>query len=331
MDLKREALDFERAYGIERTKAGLFSAWRRFELRAYRLPENSRVAGLCVSAAEAEVPDHRLFVQRIRRGDDIIEAEPGLTLQAGDVVAIAGPRDILVEWLGRGPQEVEDRQLLDVPVAVVQVLLTNRDLVGRSLAELAQGEWTRSLYLREVTRGGEKIPLAPGITLERGDMLQVVGPETVVARAGLPDRAGGRADDVHGFRDPRAGHLPWRAIGVLVTFPIGGMNISLSSSVGTLLMGLLVGHLRTRYPLFGRIPEGAVNLMTALGLAAFVGMTGLHAGPVFFSAAVAGGHRPPLRGHGGDCAPMIVGLYFGRYVLRINPCCCWVRLPVRKL
>ena len=73
--------------------------------------------------------------------------------------------------------------MLDVPVAAVQVLLTNRDLVGRSLAELAQGEWTRSLYLREVTRGGQKIPLAPGITLERGDLLQVVGPETVVARA----------------------------------------------------------------------------------------------------------------------------------------------------
>jgi putative transport protein len=57
-------------------------------------------------------------------------------------------------------------------------------------------------------------------------------------------------------------------IGVLATFTVAGVKISLSTSVGTLLAGLLVGHLRTRYPLFGRIPEGAVALMTSLGLAA---------------------------------------------------------------
>ena len=244
-------------------------------------------------------------------------------LQAGDVVAIAGPRDILVELLGHGPQEVEDRHLLDVPVAAVQVLLTNRDLVGRSLAELAQGEWARSLYLREVTRGGEKIPLAPGITLERGDLLRVVGPETVVARAASrigPVVAPTTSTD---FVTLGLAIFLGGLIGVLVTFPIGGMKISLSASVGTLLMGLLVGHLRTHYPLLGRIPDGAVNLMTALGLAAFVGMTGLHAGPVFFSALsqAAGIGLLNLRRHGGDrtCCQLIVGLYFGRYVLRMNP------------
>ena len=45
-------------------------------------------------------------------------------------------------------------------------------------------------------------------------------------------------------------------VGVLVSFSVEGVRISLSTSVGTLLAGLLVGHLRTRYPLFGRIPMG---------------------------------------------------------------------------
>jgi hypothetical protein len=40
-------------------------------------------------------------------------------------------------------------------------------------------------------------------------------------------------------------------ISVLVTFSIGSVTISLSTSVGTLLAGLLVGYLRTHYPLFG--------------------------------------------------------------------------------
>ena len=101
MDLKQEALDLERQYGIERTKPGSFSAWRRFELRAYRYRRMRPLPAISVSEAEARVPEHRLFVQRLRRGDDILEAEPSLVLQAGDIVAISGPRDTLVELLGR--------------------------------------------------------------------------------------------------------------------------------------------------------------------------------------------------------------------------------------
>jgi putative transport protein len=97
------------------------------------------------------------------------------------------------------------------------------------------------------------------------------------------------------------------------------MRISLSTSVGTLLAGLLVGHLRTRFPLFGRIPDAAVSLMTALGLAAFVAMIGLHAGPVFVSAVAEAGIGLLLGGVVVTLTPMIVGLYFGRYVLRMNP------------
>ena len=99
-------------------------------------------------------------------------------------------------------------------------------------------------------------------------------------------------------------------IGVLVTFSVGGVKISLSTSVGTLLAGLVVGYLRSLYPLFGRIPEGSIALMTSLGLAAFVGLTGIHAGPIFFSA---------LREAG-------IGLLFGGMVVTLLPQVSWVVL-----
>lgn len=108
-------------------------------------------------------------------------------------------------------------------------------------------------------------------------------------------------------------------VGVLITFSIGGMRVSLGTSVGTLLAGLLVDHLRTRFPLFGRIPDGAVTLMTSLGLAAFVGMTGLQAGPVFLSAVAEAGAGLLLGGVVVTLAPMVVGLYFSRHLLRMNP------------
>jgi putative transport protein len=97
------------------------------------------------------------------------------------------------------------------------------------------------------------------------------------------------------------------------------MRISLSTSVGTLLAGLVVGHLRTRHPLFGRIPDGAIALMTALGLAAFVAMTGLHAGPIFFQAVAEAGIGLLLGGAAVTMMPLLVGLYVGFYLLKLHP------------
>ncbi len=318
IDLVAEALKLEQELGISR-KSGVASAWHRFELRAYRIAERAPIAGLSVAAAEAKFPEHRLFIQRARRGEAIIEAAPDLVIGAGDVVAVSGRRETLVEVLGPRAEEVEDRELLDIPVSVVDVLVTSKDLAGRGIEDVAKENWARSLYLRAITRGGQEIPLAPGISVERGDILRLVGPESVVSRAAKQIGviiAPTKATDfvVLGLAIFLGG-----LVGVLVTFPIGDMRISLSTSVGTLLAGLVVGHLRTRFPLFGRIPDEAVSLMTALGLAAFVAMIGLHAGPVFVSAVAEAGAGLLFGGMVVTMMPMIVGLYVGHYLLRMNP------------
>jgi putative transport protein len=225
----------------------------------------------------------------------------------------------LVRLVGARAEEIEHSELLDFPITAADVLLTNRGLVGRTIGEIASEPWTRSLYLRSVSRGGAQIPIAPGVVLEGGDLLRVVGPEPIVARSTSrigPVIAPIAATDfvVLGLAIFLGG-----LIGVLVTVPIGGIRISLSTSVGTLLAGLVVGHLRTHYPLFGRIPDGAVALMTSLGLAAFVALTGLHAGPIFFSALREAGIGLLFGGMIVTLIPLVVGLYFGHYVLRMNP------------
>ena len=108
-------------------------------------------------------------------------------------------------------------------------------------------------------------------------------------------------------------------IGVLVTFFVGSIKISLSTSVGTLLAGLAVGYLSSRNPLFGRIPEGAITLMTSRGLAAFVPLTGIHAGPTFLSALREAGIGLLLGGMAVTLLPQVIGLFFGDFVLRMNP------------
>ena len=319
IDLRTEALKLEQSLGMTRDKPGLASAWRKFELRAYRLAEESPLVGLTVAAAEARVPEHRLFIHRLRRGERIIEAEPGTTLEAGDLIALSGPRQIIVELVGPRAEEEEDKELLDIPVTAADVLLMNPELAGRNLGDISREDWTRGLYLRSVRRGDQEIPIAAGVVLLRGDLLRIVGPEPVVQRAATKIGAIIAPSASIDFVVLGLAIFLGGLVGVLATFSVGSVKISLSTSVGTLLAGLLVGHLRTLYPLFGRIPEGAVTFMTSLGLAAFVGLTGIHAGPIFLSALREVGIGLLLGGMVVTLLPQVVGLFFGHFALRMNP------------
>src|SRR5215470_17541428 len=319
IDLKKEALKLEQALGMTRAKPGLASAWRKFELRAYRLAEGAPLAKFTVAAAEARVPEHRLFIHRLRREERIFEVEPSMRLEAGDVIALSGPRQVIVEMIGHRAEEVEDKELLDIPVTVADILLMNPKLAGANLGDASKEDWTRGLYLRSISRGGQEIPVAPGVVLQRGDLLRLVGPEPTVQRAatkiGTIVAPTANIDFVVLGLAIFLGGL----IGVLVTFSVGGVKLSLSTSVGTLLAGLLVGHLRTHYPLFARIPDGAIALMTSLGLAAFVGLTGIHAGPIFLSALREAGIGLLFGGMVVTLLPQAIGLLFGHFVLRMNP------------
>src|SRR4029450_4894014 len=157
------------------------------------------------------------------------------------------------------------------------------------------------------------------VVLQRGDILRIVGPEPVVQSATSKIGAIVAPSTSIDFVVLGLAIFLGGVIGVVATFSIGGVKISLSTSVGTLLAGLLVGHLRTHYPLFGRIPDGAGALMTALGLAAFVGLTGIHAGPIFLSALKEVGIGLLLGGMVVTLLPQIVGLLVGNYERRRNP------------
>jgi putative transport protein len=319
IDLRTEAIKLEQSLGMARAKPGLASAWRKFELRAYRLDSQSALVGLTAAAAEARIPDHRVFIHRIRRGDRVLDAEPGMILAAGDILALSAPRQIIVEWIGPRAEEMEDRELLDVPLLSADVFLMNPKLAGMTLEDASRENWTRGLYLRSLSRGGQEIPVAAGVILQRGDLLRLVGPETAVQNAAKNIGVIVAPSTSIDFIVMGLAIFLGGVVGVLVSFPVGSIKIALSTSVGTLLAGLLVGYLRTRLPQFGRIPDGAINLMTSLGLAAFVGLTGIHAGPIFLSAIREAGIGLLLGGMVVTLLPQIVGFCFGHFVLRMNP------------
>ena len=176
------------------------------------------------------------------------------------MIALSGPRQIIVELIGPRAEEVEDKELLDIPVTTADVLLMNPKLAGSNLEDASSEDWTRGLYLRSMSRGGQEIPVAAGVALQRGDLLRIVGPEPVVQRAAAKIGAIVAPSATIDFVVLGLAIFLGGVVGVLADVFGRGVKISLSTSVGTLLAGLLVGHLRTRYPLFGRIPDGAVTL-----------------------------------------------------------------------
>jgi len=59
--------------------------------------------------------------------------------------------------------------------------------------------------------------------------------------------------------------------------------------------------------------------MKSIGLSAFVAMIGLKAGPIFIQTLKQSGYILFLGGIVVTLIPLIAGLYFGRYILKLNP------------
>ena len=320
IDVVKEAEAVEKSLGIARDNAGVVSAWQPFAMRAYRLAAGGQVVGRTVASAEAMFPETRVFIERIRRGSELIAATPSTVLQEGDIVVASGRREMLVETLGRAADEVDDRELLDIPVATYEIYVTDKAVIGRTLKEIASrlGEM-RGVFLRSILRGGVSIPIAPGTIIERGDVLSITGPEPAVLRAkdrlGVVVMPGERTDFVALCLAIVAGGI----LGLALVLPVGGLRIVIGTSVGTLILGLLVGYAHSIRPTFARIPDGAIQLMISLGLAAFIAMIGLGAGPHFLGALREAGVGLFFGGIVVTIVPPLFGLYFGRYVLKLNP------------
>src|SRR6185369_9837543 len=100
INLEAACKDYEEKFGGSRKDVGgAGAAWQRWVMRAYRVKVGGKAVGLRVAEAESMVPDTRVFVQRVRRDGQIIEATADMVLREGDVVVIAGEREILVTLL----------------------------------------------------------------------------------------------------------------------------------------------------------------------------------------------------------------------------------------
>ena len=266
---------------------------------------------------ERSLAPARVFVERVRQEGRIVEPRADLVLRPGDMVVIGARRDVMLAHASSIGQEVEDRELLDFPVAAMDVVLTTRSLADLTLGEVATLHG-RGVMLMKLVRGGEEIPFTADTVLNRGDLLRIAGAKTDVERAG---RALGYIERPSSETDVVFVGLGILAGGLLgsLTLMVGTLPLSLTASGGALIMGLVFGWLRSVRPTFGRIPEPALWVFDTIGLAVFIGVVGISAGPSFVAGLKQMGPSLLLVGFIVAVTPHITALLFGRYVLKMNP------------
>ncbi|WP_413993778.1 aspartate-alanine antiporter [Labrys okinawensis] len=320
IDLAAACKDYETRHSAASELGGAGSAWHRFELRAYRVKADGPAAGLTVIEAEALVPNARVFIERIRRDATIMEATADTKLQAGDIVAVVGPREVLVNVLGQAAEEVNDPELQNVPAEGVDVFVTSKELSGRKLSEIAKLPAARGVFLRKIVRGATAttIPILPDTIINRGDILTLVGRSKDLAAATKNIGHADRVTDIADVAFIGAAIALGALVGSLV-LNIAGIPLTLSTAGGALISGLVFGWLRSVRPTFGRIPSSTVWFMNSVGLNVFIAVVGISAGPGFIAGLKELGISLFLWGVLATTIPLILAMYTGKYLFKFDP------------
>lgn len=305
----------------EADQPGFMHASRPVVFRAYRIENEWFGNGKTVDQLETYFIQNnkRLFVERMRHEGAIInDILPSQLLEKGDEIVLSGRREFAIgeeDWIG---EEIVDDMLLDFPAEVLPVMVTKKTFDNKTLGFLRSKKFMHGVSVRHIKRSGIEIPVFAGTKIDAGDVLELVGlkkeVEVAAKEIGYIDRPTNATDMVFvGF-----GILIGGLFGALAIH-LGGIPISLSTSGGALIAGLLFGWLRSKRPTFGQIPEPALWLLNNVGLNMFIAVVGISAGPSFVQGFQEVGLPLFIVGALATSLPLIAGLLMARYLFKFHP------------
>ncbi|MCT6884959.1 MAG: aspartate-alanine antiporter [Gilliamella apis] len=259
-----------------------------------------------------------ISIERIKRGNRIIEAAPETLLKAKDIILVVGHRDAMIAAADLLGEEVNSAQGMDVVMNTQDVEMRNTRYVGQNLTQVLSSDEVMKLkhgiYLIAVHRDGQPLPLNNDMVFKLGDVITIYGTDgdlrRVVDRIGAPITKSEKTDWIfHGL-----GLVVGLIIGLIV-IRVSDIPITLGAGGGALLSGLLFGWYRSLHQTVGNIPTGAVQLLKDFGLAGFVAVVGLSSGLQAINTIKDQGLSLFLIGVVVTLLPMLLGIYFGKYVL----------------
>lgn len=321
--VRQQTEDLERSMNQDPADSdpAFVSAWRPVAYRAYKVEGDYFNTGRTVKEVEEymETLGRRLFVARVRTGNDVVSNPSGdYKITKGMDVVLSGRREFIIEnesWIG---EEISDPQLLSFPVEQIPVMIASKHFSGVTVSDFRKSDKTYGVTIASIKRGGTDIPVLAQTRLERGDILTLNGPAAEVnaaaASIGYADKPTTASDIVFVGLGIAVGAL----IGA-ITLHLGGIPVSLSTSGGALISGLVLGWLRSKHPTFGRLPEPAVWIFNNVGLNLFIAVIGISAGPTFVSGLQQVGWLLLVAGIISTTVPLLIGLLIGAKIFKFHP------------
>jgi len=321
-DVRQEALKLAKQLsgGHSELEPGQFNAVRGIATRIYEVAQDSKAVGKTALAIDKELSDPSL--EAIFREGKTLELTDATIIQAGDRIAITGMIKVLESASGFFGHDVPAPDGLLVVLESREIMLANRafnDLQVGTIYDRVNVDTRHGVFLTAVKRMGLDLPLLNKLELKIGDELHFTGSPAdlnrVQSKIGYKITAATGAD----FIFFGIGMLIGIAIG-MIQFRIWGIPMSIGSGGGCLLSGLFFGWLHSVYSSVSALPLGASSFIRDFGLAVFVGVVGIGAGPAALVAIHKYGLTLFFLGVGVTLVPQIITFFFSYYVLRIrNP------------
>lgn len=320
------------------TDPAYINALRPVVFRAYKADGEFFDSPRSIDEIQQHIKDlgRRIYVDRVRQNGTIIDDPAGsVTISKGDEIVLSGRREFVIQdesWIG---PEVADSELLSFNVEKIPVMIANKKCDGITVDGLRSMPEMRGVAIARITAAGQSVPVLAKTKLYRGDIVTIAGLQREVDAAA---KAIGYAD-----RPSKSTDLVFVGLGIFIgaligaiTIHLGGIPVSLSTSGGALIAGLIFGWLRSKHPTFGGIPDSSVWLLNNLGLNMFIAVIGITSAPSFVSGLKEVGWMLFVAGILSTTLPLIIGVWVGDKIFKFHPavnlgCCAGSRVTTASL
>jgi putative transport protein len=280
---------------------------------------NQKLDGLRLDAIPGRI-ESGVTIGRVRAGNETVPATNATIIHREDRLSVVGTRDGLEQFERViGEQVDEDIVLAEGDITFRRVAVTDRSVLGKTVDELSLDD-RFGVAVTRVTRADMEMSAVPGLRLQFGDQLQIVGREEDLDRAAAAVGNSLKALNSTHFIPFFVGIVLGVALGTLpIQIPGLPQPVRLSLAGGPLIVALILGRIGRIGRQVWHMPVNTNLAFREFGIALFFAAVGLQAGEKFFATAFS-----PLGLHwllAGLCVTilplLLVGL-FARGVWRMN-------------
>lgn len=262
----------------------------------------------------------RVTISRVRHGDHTLPATGATVIHRDDRISVVGTPSGLDSFARViGHRSDEDLVVAESAVTFRRVVVTDHHVLGRTIGELHLDD-RFGVAVTRVTRADIEMTAVPGLQLQFGDMLQIVGGEADINRAA--------ASLGNSLKELNETHFVPFFIGIVLGVALGTMPIAfpglpqpirLGLAGGPLIVALILGRLGHFRRQVWHMPVNTNLAFREFGITLFFAAVGLTAGAKFFVTVFSTtGLQWLLAGACVTVLPLVIVGLFARIVLKMN-------------